>query len=79
MQNVVPMNLIIEYFSQYYDLVGSMNQSILSYVLKGDNWRAFKPTHNISDFKNKRVTISGENDDLTVKIDKAGRRSGKSK
>ena len=29
--------------------------------------------------KNKRVTISGENDDLTVKIDKAGRRSGKSK
>lgn len=66
MQNVVPMNLIIEYFSQYYDLVGSMNQSILSYVLKGDNWRAFKPTHNISDFKNKRVTIFVEEPELSL-------------
>jgi hypothetical protein len=66
MQNMIPMNLIVEYFSQHYDLVGSMNQSILSYVLKGDNWLAFKPTNNISDFKNKRVTLFVEEPELSL-------------
>ena len=31
-QNVVPVNVIVEYYSKYYDLVSSINNAIFSYV-----------------------------------------------
>lgn len=65
-QNLVPMNVIIEYYSKYYDLVSSINKAILSYVSKSDSLSAFKAVKNIGDFANKNVHLIIEEPELSL-------------
>ena len=45
-QNLVPMNVIVEYYSKYYDLVSTINNAILTYVSKSDSLSDFKAVKN---------------------------------
>lgn len=65
-QNVVPMNVIVEYYSQYYDLVSSINNAVLSYVSKSDSLSDFKAVKNIGDFANKNVHLVIEEPELSL-------------
>jgi len=65
-QNVVPMNVIVEYYSHYYDLVASTNAAILSYVSKSDNLSAFKAVNNIGDFPHKNIHLFIEEPELSL-------------
>lgn len=65
-QNVVPMNIIVEYYSKYYDLVASINNAILSYVSKSDQLSDFKAVKNIGDFASKNVHLIIEEPELSL-------------
>lgn len=65
-KNVIPLELIVEYFAKYYDLVNSMNHSIFSYVSKADSLKDFKATTNIGEFPVKRVSILLEEPELSL-------------
>lgn len=65
-KNVIPLNLIVEYFSKHYDLVGSLNQSILSYVSQSDNLKEFKAATNVGEFPSKRVSLFVEEPELSL-------------
>lgn len=65
-QNLTPLALIVEYFSRNYDLVSSMNQSVLSYVSRGDRLMDFKPHSNLGDFPIKRVSLFVEEPELSL-------------
>lgn len=65
-QNIVPLSLIVEYFSTKFDLIKSMNESIFSYVAKGDNLKSFKAETNIGEFPVKNVSIFIEEPELSL-------------
>lgn len=65
-RNIMPLNLIVEYYSRKFDLVGSMNQAIFSYVSKADALKDFKAIENIGDMKHKRVHLFIEEPELSL-------------
>ena len=65
-QTIVPLNLIVEYFSQKYDLVKSMNEMIFSYVVDSDMIKTFRAIGNIGDIKNKRIRLFIEEPELSL-------------
>lgn len=65
-QNLVPMNVIVEYFSNYYNLVASINNAILSYVSKSDSLSDFKAVKNVGEFANKNVHLIIEEPELSL-------------
>lgn len=65
-QNVVPLNIIVEYYSKYYDLVSSINSAVLSYVSKSDNLTSFKAVQDIGSFSNKNVHLIIEEPELSL-------------
>ena len=65
-QNVVPVNVIVEFYSRYYDLVASINNAIFSYVSKSDNLSDFKAIKNVGDFTNKNVHLIIEEPELSL-------------
>lgn len=55
MKNIMPLNLIVEYYSKKFDIVGSMNQAIFSYVTKADSLKDFKAVENVGELSHKRL------------------------
>lgn len=66
MQTTTSLAVIVEYFAKYYDLIESINKSILSYASKSDNWRSFKPIANLGDFKYRNVSLFIEEPELSL-------------
>ncbi|HRM89868.1 MAG TPA: AAA family ATPase [Thomasclavelia ramosa] len=65
-QNLVPMNVIVEYYSKYYNLVSSINNAILSYVSRSDSLSDFKAVKNVGEFANKNVHLIIEEPELSL-------------
>ena len=65
-QNLVPVNVIVEYYSSYYNLVSSINKAILSYVAKSDSLSDFKAVKNVGEFSNKNVHLVIEEPELSL-------------
>ena len=66
MQATTSLAVIVEYFAKYYDLIESINKSILSYASKSDNWLSFKPVANLGDFKYRHVSLFIEKPELSL-------------
>lgn len=66
MQTTTSLAVIVEYFAKHYDLIESINKSILSYASKSDNWTTFKPVTNLRDFKHRRVSLFIEEPELSL-------------
>jgi predicted ATPase len=65
-QTVVPLSLIIEYYSGKYDIVAAFNKSILGYMSQNDRLSDFKPVKNIGEIKYKNVHIHIEEPELSL-------------
>lgn len=65
-QSSTPLSLIVEYFSQHYDLIKSMNKSVISYLSEQDNLKDFHSEMNIGDFPFKRVNLFIEEPELSL-------------
>jgi len=65
-QSSTPIALIVEYFSKHYDLVKSMNRSILSYLSEFEDISLFNSKISIASFPNKRVNLFIEEPELCL-------------
>lgn len=65
-QSSTPIALIVEYFSRHYDLIKSMNKSILSYLSEFEDISLFNSKMSISSFPNKRVNLFIEEPELCL-------------
>ncbi len=65
-QSSTPLSLIVEYYSHHYDLVKSMNKSVLSYLSEQDSLEDFHSQLNIGDFPYKRVNLFIEEPELSL-------------
>lgn len=66
MQTTTSLAVIVEYFAKYYNLIESINKSILSYASKSDNWLSFKPVANLKDFRYRNVSLFIEEPELSL-------------
>ena len=65
-QTVVPMSVIIKYFSKHYDFKGTFNSLILKYLSQSDNLKDFRTDLNIGDIGYKNIHIHIEEPELSL-------------
>jgi predicted ATPase len=65
-QTVVPLSLIVEYYSSKYDLVAAFNKSIFGYMSQNDRLSDFKPIKDIGSIKYKNIHIHIEEPELSL-------------
>lgn len=65
-KNIIPLNLIVEYYSKKFDIVDSMNRAIFSYVTKADSLKDFKAVENVGELSHKRVHLFIEEPELSL-------------
>ncbi|MDE6421960.1 MAG: ATP-binding protein [Muribaculaceae bacterium] len=66
MQSSVALHFIIKYFSRHYDIVDSMNSTIVRFLAAGDNLSKFSAASNIGSFPHKRTSIHLEEPELSL-------------
>lgn len=66
MQTATPLSLIIDYYSNHYDLVKSMNRSVLSFLSEQDSLKDFRGGLNVGDIPNRRVSVFIEEPELSL-------------
>ncbi|OAV65331.1 hypothetical protein Barb6_02905 [Bacteroidales bacterium Barb6] len=65
-QTVIPLSVIIEYFSKYYDFTSRFNKIIFNYMSQSDNLKDFRADQNIGDIKHKNIHIHIEEPELSL-------------
>lgn len=65
-QTVVPLMVILTYFSRNYDFAKVFNQTIFKELGASDKLSKFNTTHNASDLANRRVTLHIEEPELSL-------------
>lgn len=65
-QSVSAVHYIAEYFARHYDLVKSINSSVLNYLSRTDSLSDFKTQTNIGDFPRRRITLHIEEPELSL-------------
>ena len=65
-QTVVPLSVIIEYFSKNYDFKSAFNDVILNYLSQNDSLKNFRADMNIGEIKHKNIHIHIEEPELSL-------------
>lgn len=65
-RNAAPLHMILDYFSSRYDIVASVNSSVLSFVSHCDSLADFRPASNVGDLGGHRVNIYVEEPELSL-------------
>ncbi|MDR1370044.1 MAG: ATP-binding protein [Dysgonamonadaceae bacterium] len=65
-QTLVPLSVIIEYFSKHYDFSSRFNKIIFDYLSRNDSLKDFKATQNIGDIRYKNIHIHIEEPELSL-------------
>ncbi len=65
-QTIVPLSVIVEYFSKHYDFKGRFNEIVFDYLSRNDSLKDFKATQNIGDIKYRNVHIHIEEPELSL-------------
>lgn len=66
LQSSVALHYIVHYFSKYYDIIESMNSTIVKYLAAGDNLSKFSAGFNIGKFPNRRISLHLEEPELSL-------------
>ncbi|MDE7413229.1 MAG: ATP-binding protein [Muribaculaceae bacterium] len=66
MQSSVALHYIMHYFSSHYDIVNSMNSTIVRFLASGDILSKFSATSDIGKFPNRRITVHIEEPELSL-------------
>jgi hypothetical protein len=65
-QTLVPLSVIVEYFSKHYDFNGRFNKIVFDYLSRNDSLKDFQATQNIGDIKHKNIHIHIEEPELSL-------------
>ncbi len=66
LQSSVALHYIMRYFSSHYDIVNSMNSSIVKFLASGDKLSKFSASSDIGKFPNRRITVHIEEPELSL-------------
>lgn len=66
MQSSVALHYIMKYFSSHYDIVNSMNSTIVRYLASGDVLSKFSASYDIGNFPNRRISVHIEEPELSL-------------
>ncbi|GHU90352.1 hypothetical protein FACS1894155_08610 [Bacteroidia bacterium] len=65
-QTLIPLSIIVEYFSKHYDFKDRFNDIVFDYMRRNDSLKDFKATQNIGDIKHKNIHIHIEEPELSL-------------
>ncbi|OAV65314.1 hypothetical protein Barb4_03459 [Bacteroidales bacterium Barb4] len=65
-QTIVPLSVIIEYFSKYYDFTSRFNKIIFNYMSQSDNLKDFRADQNIGDINCRNIHLHIEEPELSL-------------
>lgn len=65
-QSSMPLGIIMEYLTQKFDIVDSLNDAMLSYAAKSDSLKDFKAVSNVGDLPNCRVSVFIEEPEISL-------------
>lgn len=66
MQSSVALHFIVKYYSRHYNIVESMNSTIVRFLAAGDSLSKFSTTSNIGGFPNRRISLHLEEPELSL-------------
>lgn len=66
MQTATPLGLIIQYYTDRYNLEDSLNSALLKYFTDNDDLKNFRAGMNVGEFPNRRVHIFIEEPELSL-------------
>lgn len=66
MQSSVALHYIMRYFSSHYDIVSSMNSTIVRFLASGDILSKFSASSDIGKFPNRRISVHLEEPELSL-------------
>ena len=66
MQNTIPMEYLLEYYTRHYDILSAFNKALLSYAINSDSFKDFRATQNAGDIKNRNIYIHIEEPELSL-------------
>lgn len=65
-QTLIPLSVVIEYFSKYYDFNGRFNNIVLDYLSRNDSLKDFRAEQNIGEIKHRNIHIHIEEPELSL-------------
>lgn len=65
-QSLAPLNMLIEYYANNFNLVESLNRAVLKYLADMDNFTSFKPSMDIGGIKHKRIDVHIEEPEMCL-------------
>jgi predicted ATPase len=65
-QTLVPLSVIVEYFSKYYDFSKRFNNIVFDYLSRNDSLKDFRAELNIGEIRNKNIHIHIEEPELSL-------------
>jgi len=66
MQTVIPLSVIVEYFSKHYDFSKRFNNIVFDFLAKNDSLKDFRAEQNIGEIKHKNIHIHIEEPELSL-------------
>ena len=66
MQSSVALHYIMRYFSSHYDIVNSMNSTIVRYLASGDVLSKFSASYDIGNFPHRKISVHIEEPELSL-------------
>jgi hypothetical protein len=65
-QTLIPLSVIIEYFSRHYDFNSRFNNIVLDYLSRNDSLKDFRTDLNIGDIKHRNIHVHIEEPELSL-------------
>lgn len=65
-QTLIPLSVVIEYFSKYYDFNARFNNIVLDYLSRNDSLKDFRAEQNIGEIKYRNIHIHIEEPELSL-------------
>lgn len=65
-QSSLPLSMIVEYFSKYFNIVDSLNDAVFRYASKSDRLKDFRATSNVGELPNRRVSLFIEEPEISL-------------
>lgn len=65
-QALAPLNMLIEYYANYFDIVKSFNNAVLKYLADNDGYKFFKPIKDIGDIQRKHIDVHIEEPEICL-------------
>mgnify|MGYP006390664803 FL=1 len=65
-QSSAPVDMLLNYFSQYYDIVSAMNTSVVEYLGASDSLKNFRHDINVGEVQNRCVDLMIEEPEMCL-------------